>query len=283
MKIHIALIQMSCSPDLRQNVEKAGRLVRQAAEAGARIVCLQELFASQYFPQTVDVNRYDFASELPDETITFMQRQAAEKRLVLIVPVYECAQAGVYFNSAVVVDADGTIAGKFRKVHIPEGPQYLEKFYFTPGNLGYPVFNTAYARIAVGICWDEWFPEAARVFGLKGAQIIFYPSAIGSEPDHPQYSSQAAWETVIKSHAIANGLFVAAVNRVGREDQMTFYGGSFISNPYGDVLARGDNEHDQIVAADLDLAQIKEFRNIFQFYRDRRPETYGDILKSIIE
>ena len=283
MEVSLALIQMACGPDVLQNVEKSLQLVYRAADSGAQIVCLQELFSSRYFPQTVDVNNYALACEMPDQTIATMQRIAAEKRLVMIVPVYECAQPGIYFNTAVVIDADGTIAGKFRKVHIPEGPQYLEKYYFTPGNLGYPVFKTAYAKIAVGICWDEWFPEVARIYALKGAQIIFYPSAIGSEPDHPAYSSQAAWETVIKSHGIANGLFVAAVNRVGREDEMTFYGGSFISNPFGEVLARGDNQSDQLVFAALDMKQIKDFRNIFQFFRDRRPETYNDLLKLVAE
>jgi N-carbamoylputrescine amidase len=220
---------------------------------------------------------------LPDESVAVMQKIAAAEKLTIIVPVYECAQPGIYFNTAVIVDADGSIAGKFRKVHIPEGPQYLEKYYFTPGNMGYPVFKTAYATIGVGICWDEWFPEVARILGMKGAEIIFYPSAIGSEPDRPEYSSQAAWETVIKSHGIANGLFIAALNRVGREDDMTFYGGSFISNPFGDVLARGDNQSDQVVAADLDLHQIREFRDLFHFYRDRRPETYSELLKILVD
>ena len=277
------MIQMSCGVDIRQNIEKAVALVRQAAENGAQIACLQELFASRYFPQTVDVKNYGLAQPLPDESVAVMQKIAAAEKLTIIVPVYECAQPGIYFNTAVIVDADGSIAGKFRKVHIPEGPQYLEKYYFTPGNLGYPVFKTAYATIGVGICWDEWFPEVARILGMKGAQIIFYPSAIGSEPDRPEYSSHAAWETVIKSHGIANGLFIAALNRVGREDDMTFYGGSFISNPFGDVLARGDNQSDQVVAAELDLHQIREFRDLFHFYRDRRPETYSELLNILVD
>jgi N-carbamoylputrescine amidase len=274
---------MSCGTDIRRNIDKAAAMVRQAAAAGAKIVCLQELYASRYFPQTIKVKHYGLACPLPDESVEVMQKIAADKKLTIIVPVYESARPGVNFNTAVVVDADGSIAGKFRKVHIPEGPQYLEKYYFTPGDLGYPVFKTAYATIGVGICWDEWFPEVARIFGLKGAQIIFYPSAIGSEPDQPGYSSQEAWETVIKSHGIANGLFVAAVNRVGQEDEMSFYGGSFVSNPYGDALARGDNESDQVVLAELDLNQIQEFRNLFHFFRDRRPETYRELLKIIIE
>ena len=283
MTVNVALIQMSCGLDIRQNIDKAASMVLQAAAAGAQIVCLQELFASRYFPQTVDVKNYGLARPQPDESVAVMQKIAAAKKLTIIVPVYECARPGINFNTAVIIDADGSIAGKFRKVHIPEGPQYLEKYYFTPGDLGYPVFRTAYATIGVGICWDEWFPEVARILGIKGAQIIFYPSAIGSEPDRPEYSSQAAWETVIKSHGIANALFVAALNRVGPEDDMRFYGGSFISNPFGDVLARGGNHGDQVVAAALDLNQIREFRDLFHFYRDRRPETYSELLKIVVE
>ncbi|MQL50731.1 N-carbamoylputrescine amidase [Desulfofundulus thermobenzoicus] len=282
MKVNVALIQMSCSMDIKLNINKAVAMVEEAATRGANIVCLQELYASRYFPQTVNVKHYQLAHPLDGEPVETMRWLAADKKLVMVVPVYEYAKPGIYFNTAVVVDADGSIAGKFRKVHIPEGPQYLEKYYFTPGNLGYPVFKTAYATIGVGICWDEWFPEVARILSLKGAQIIFYPSAIGSEPDRPGYSSQGAWETVIKSHGIANGLFVAAVNRVGVEDDMTFYGGSFISNPFGEILARGGSE-DQVVAAELDLNQIEEFRNLLQFHRDRRPETYHEILKLIVE
>ena len=283
MPVQIALIQMSCDTDIQRNIEKAAAMVRQAATAGANIVCLQELYASRYFPQTVNVKHYRLACPLPNESVEVMQKLAADKKLTIIVPVYECARPGINFNTAVIIDADGSIAGKFRKVHIPEGPQYLEKYYFTPGDLGYPVFETAYATIGVGICWDEWFPEVARIFGLKGAQIIFYPSAIGSEPDQPGYSSQEAWETVIKAHGIANGLFVAAVNRVGQEDEMSFYGGSFVSGPYGEVLSRGDNESDQVVLAELDLNQIQEFRNLFHFFRDRRPETYRELLRMVVE
>ena len=279
MEVKLALIQMSCGTDIKSNIDKAVAMVNEAADSGANILCLQELFASRYFPQTISVKHYELARPFSGESVEVMRKVAAERKLVLIVPIFEYARPGIYFNTAVILDADGSIAGKFRKIHIPEGPQYLEKYYFTPGNLGYPVFKTAYATIGVGICWDEWFPEVARILGLKGAEIIFFPSAIGSEPDHPEYSSQTAWETVIKSHGITNGLFVAAVNRVGVEDKMSFYGGSFISTPYGDVLARGDNESDQVVAAELDLKQIREFRDLFHFYRDRRTETYKEILK----
>jgi N-carbamoylputrescine amidase len=283
MTVKVALIQMSCSPDVAANVEKAAAMVREAADAGARIVCLQELYTSRYFPQTVDVHNYELACPLTDRSVTVMQEIAAAKKAVVIVPIYECAQPGINFNTALVVDADGSILGKFRKMHIPDAPQYLEKYYFTPGNLGYPVFKTAHGTIGIAICWDEWFPEVSRILSLKGAQIIFYPSAIGSEPDHPGYSSQEAWGTVIRSHGIANGLFVAAVNRVGREDDMRFYGGSFIGDPFGEVLARAEGPSDQVVTAELDLDRIRQFRDIFQFHRDRRPETYRELLEVVID
>ena len=283
MKLNVAIIQMACSPDIQENIDKICAMVTQAADSGAQMVCLQELYTSRYFPQTVDAAHYGLAKPLTDRAVTTMQAIAREKKIVMVVPVYEEAQPGIYFNTAVVVDADGTILGKYRKTHIPEGPQYLEKFYFTPGDLGYPVFKTAYGVIGVAICWDEWFPEVSRILSLKGAQIIFYPSAIGSEPDHPDYSSYKAWQTVIKSHGIANGLFIAAPNRVGAEDEMAFYGGSFISNPFGDVLAKAGDQDDEIVSARLDLDEIKAFRDIFQFHRDRRCDTYGEILKTVIQ
>jgi N-carbamoylputrescine amidase len=282
MEVKIALIQMSCSEYIDENIDKAVAFVDEAAGSGANIVCLQELYASRYFPQTVSVKHYELARPLSDKSVEVMRKKAIEKKLVMVVPIFEMARPGVYFNTAVVVDTDGSINGTFRKIHIPEGPQYLEKYYFTPGNLGYPVFKTAYGTIGVGICWDEWFPEVPRILGLKGAEIIFFPSAIGSEPDHPEYSSQRAWETVITSHAITNGLFVAAINRVGIEDEMTFYGGSFISNPHGEVLAKGDNESDMVIPATLELKEIQKFRNLLQFYRDRRPDTYQELLKTLV-
>lgn len=282
MQVRVALIQMSCTPRLDENIEKAITLVDRAAADGAQIVCLQELFCSRYFPQTVNVRHYELAGSLSDPPVAIMRGRAAEKSLVMVVPVYEEAHPGIYFNTAVVIDRDGTILGKFRKVHIPEGPQYFEKYYFTPGDLGFPVFKTSFGTLGVGICWDEWFPEVGRILALKGAQILFFPSAIGTEPDRPEYSSHDAWETVIRSQGITNGVFVAAVNRVGMEDAMGFYGGSFLSGPYGEVLAKGDHCSDLVVAATLDLCQVREFRNLFQFHRDRRPETYGEILKTVL-
>jgi N-carbamoylputrescine amidase len=277
----IAITQLSCSPNVAENVAKHIAAVREAAANGAQIICLQELFDAQYFPQFVNVESYAFARQIPDDVTNQMQALSKELGVVLIVPVYEEAMPGVYFNIVLVYDADGTYLGKYRKNHIPDGPQYLEKFYFTPGDLGYPVFDTKFGRIAIGICWDEWFPEVARIFALQGANIIFYPSAIGSEPDRPEYSSADAWQCVIRAHGIANNVFIAAPNRVGTEQDMTFYGQSFISDPFGEWLAKGD-ENDAILYADCDFAKVREARELLQFFRDRRVDTYSPILKMVV-
>jgi N-carbamoylputrescine amidase len=278
----IALVQLSASEDAAVNLRRTEEKIREAASRGAQIVCLQELFQSRYFPQRVNVRSYAVAETLPSKTTERMEALAAELEIVLIVPVFEEAQPGVYFNTAVVFDADGRELGKYRKTHIPDGPQYHEKFYFTPGNLGYPVFRTRHAAFGVGICWDEWFPEVARIFALEGAQILFYPSAIGSEPDRPGYSSAEAWRCVLRSHAIANGVFVAAVNRVGVEEQMTFYGESFVASPFGEVLAQAGAE-EELLVADLDLGRSRELRELLQFLRDRRIDTYHPLLSRIVE
>jgi N-carbamoylputrescine amidase len=274
----IAITQLACSPDIAANIDKHERYIREAAANGAQIIGLQELFDAQYFPQFVEVKSYQFARKIPDAVTTKMQHLAKELGVVLIVPIYEEAMAGVYFNTVVVFDADGSYLGKYRKNHIPDGPQYLEKYYFTPGDLGYPVFDTQFGRIAIGICWDEWFPEVARIFAMQGADIIFYPSAIGSEPDRPGYSSADAWQCVIRAHGIANNVFIAASNRVGTEQDMTFYGQSFISDPFGEWLAKGD-EQEGILYADCDFTKVREARELLQFFRDRRVDTYQPLLK----
>jgi N-carbamoylputrescine amidase len=276
--VKIALTQLACSPDVAENEAKHIEKIREAAQNGAQIIGLQELFNAQYFPQYVKVENYGYAQPIPSATTERMQALAKELNVVLIVPIYEEAMPGIYFNTAVVIDADGSYLGKYRKNHIPDGPQYLEKFYFTPGDLGYPVFDTKYGRIAVGICWDEWFPEVARLFALQGANILFYPSAIGSEPDRPEYSSHEAWQTVIRAHGITNGVFIAASNRVGVEDEMTFYGHSFISDPFGDFLATAAKE-ETIIYADCDFKKIREARELLHFFRDRRTDTYSGLLK----
>jgi N-carbamoylputrescine amidase len=279
--IRIALTQLACGENVRENEQKHIEKIREAAANGAQIIGLQELFHAQYFPQTVDVNNYRFATKIQSEVTSTFASLAAELEVVLIVPIYEEAIPGVYFNTALVLDADGRLLGKYRKNHIPDGPQYHEKFYFTPGDTGYPVFDTRYGRIAVGICWDEWFPEVARIFTLQGADIIFYPSAIGSEPDRPDYSSHEAWQTVIRAHGITNGVFIAASNRVGVEKDMTFYGHSFISDPFGDFLASAQQE-ETVIYADCNPGRIREARELLQFLRDRRVDTYAPLLNKLL-
>jgi N-carbamoylputrescine amidase len=281
MQTKIALLQMACSQDVQDNEARTIEKIKTAAAAGAEIVCLQELYNARYFPQRVSVKYYRFASKIPNASTETLSRLACSLHIVLIVPVYEETTPGVYFNTALVFDADGTCLGKYRKNHIPDGPQYHEKYYFTPGDLGYPIFDTRYGRIAVGICWDEWFPEVARIFALQGASILFYPSAIGSEPDRPGYSSTEAWRTVLRAHGIANGVFIAVPNRTGIEDEMVFYGQSFISDPFGGVLAQAGNE-ETILLADCHFDKIREARELLHFLRDRRIDTYQPLLQRII-
>lgn len=284
--VKIALIQATCVENVEQNILDAITKVKEAAQNGAKIVCLQELFNTLYIGQDVDVSYYDYAEVLPGKTSDRFGTLSKELGIVTIVPMYEFVKEGIYFNSVVVYDADGSYLGKYRKNHIPDGPQYLEKYYFTPGNTGYNIFETKYGKIAVGICWDEWFPEVARIFALQGAKLIFYPSAIGSEPDRPDISTAKAWEKVISAHGICNSVYIAAVNRVGTEQgknsEMTFYGSSFISNPYGDILSKGGTT-DEIVYADVDFSICKEASNLLQFHRDRRVDTYKPLLKMVIE
>jgi N-carbamoylputrescine amidase len=276
--VTLGLIQLACGPDVTENTKKTIERIHEAASCGAQIICLQELFASQYFPQFVREANYSLAEPTDNATLSEMKRIARERSVVLIVPFYEKAGPGVYFNSAAVIDADGNLLGITRKNHIPDGPQYHEKYYFVPGNTGYPVYKTKYGVIGIGICWDEWFPEVARILALQGAQILFYPSAIGSEPNYPELSTRVAWEKAISAHGISNGVFVAAVNRVGREHDMTFYGGTFVSDPMGTILQSLDEE-EGILTQTVDLQEIEKARNLLQFLRDRRPETYHLLLK----
>ena len=279
-EIKLALIQSACGADVQENENRTLKQIEEAAGLGANIVCLQELFNAIYFCQNVDVKSYRYAQKFPNASTDKLQEVAKRLGIVLVVPFFEEALPGVYFNTAVVYDRDGTYLGKYRKNHIPEGPQYLEKYYFTPGDLGYPIFKTQFGIIGIGICWDQWFPEVARILALQGAEILLYPTAIGSEPDRPEFDSSEPWRTIIRSHAIANNVFVGAVNRVGVETEMSFYGKSFIANPYGDIIAGAGNQ-DEIIMATCDLSEIRASRELLQFFRDRRVDTYQPLLKKL--
>jgi N-carbamoylputrescine amidase len=268
---------MPCSSDRGANFARAAALARRAREAGCSLVALQELFAGIYFPQYLESRHYDLAEPIPGPSFDFLSALARQLGVVLVGSLYERHMEGVYYNTALVFREDGSLVGKARKMHIPDGPQYCEKYYFTPGDTGYPVFDTSFGRIAVPTCWDQWFPELARIYALEGAELILYPTAIGDEPEHPELSTADAWETMIRSHAIANGCFVAAVNRVGREDRMSFYGNSFVADPLGRILAKAGSV-EQVVVADLDPGAIRATRDMLQMLRDRRPETYGRLL-----
>jgi N-carbamoylputrescine amidase len=284
--VRIGLIQTRGGPDKSRELERECARIREAAAAGARIICLKELFNTPYFCTRQDVDLFDLAEPLPGPTTDHLSALARELEVVLIVPVFERSMAGVTFNSAAVIDADGTVIGKYRKTHIPQDPGFEEKFYFAPGDLGYQVWNTRYAKIGVLICWDQWYPEAARITALKGAQILFYPTAIGWLPEEKASLGAAqhnAWETVQRGHAVANGCFVAAVNRVGTEDGTEFWGQSFVSNPYGEVMVRGSEVDEEVLLADCDLQALEDFRRIWPFFRDRRTDLCADLQRRVIE
>ncbi len=280
MKVRCGLIQAtdtSSKSDSNEVVKKKAvdkhlALIDQAAAKGSQITCLQEIFFGPYFCQDQDTRWYDLAETVPGPTIETMQAAARKHQMVLIVPIYEKQITGVYYNTAVVIDADGSILGKYRKTHIPHVQNFWEKFYFKPGNLGYPIFETRYAKIGIYICYDRHFPEPARALGLAGAEITFNPSATIAS------LSRYLWQLEQPAHAVANGFFTGAVNRVGVESEFgpgKFYGSSYFCDPRGRIIAQGNEDTDDVVVADLDLDMIKEVRDTWQFYRDRRPETYG--------
>jgi len=272
--VRVGLIQMSCTEDKKENVQKAVSLAEKAVQDGAKIICFQELFHTHWFPRSVNAENYILAEPINGPTVTLMADFAKKNQTVIIVPIYEKADEGIYYNSAVVIDANGKILGTYRKNHVPHIPLWEEKFYFANGNNGYPVFKTKYAKIGVLICWDNFFPEAARVLGLKGAEIIFAPTA-------SSLASQPRWKKIICSHAIANNLFVARVNRVGDEQGQKFFGNSFFANPDGEIFAESGGTEEDVLVADLETETIRDFKNIWAFYRDRRPETYWDILNPL--
>ena len=286
----VGLVQMSCLEDPDQNRSRALEGVRSASSQGAQIVCLQELFSSPYFCQSEDTRFFDLAESIPGPTTECFSQVARDLGIVLIVPIFEKRAPGLFHNSAAVIDQDGRLLGAYRKMHIPDDPLYYEKFYFTPGDLGYPVFDTHVARIGVLICWDQWYPEAARLSALQGAEILFYPSAIGWMPAERQTDGAAqhdAWRTIQRSHAIANGVYVAAVNRVGhegaREAGLDFWGQSFVCGPQGQMLAEASSDGNEVLTASCSREVLEHHRRGWPFFRDRRVETYGPISQRFID
>jgi N-carbamoylputrescine amidase len=283
--VTLGLVQMRCSANQAENVAKALARIADAAHGGAQIVCLQELFAGPYPCQSEDYERFADAEPIPGPIYEQLSAAAKAHEIALVASLFERRAPGLYHNTAVVFDADGSAAGLYRKMHIPDDPRYYEKFYFTPGDLGFPSFATKYGRLGPLVCWDQWYPEAARLTALSGAQVLFYPTAIGwlteDEPDY-RASQHAAWETMMRSHAIANGLFVVAVNRVGQEGGIEFHGASFVADPMGNVLARGSHDKEETLLVEIDLARLDWVRTHWPFLRDRRIDAYGDLTKRFL-
>ena len=275
--VTIALIQMACGKSTEDNVQKAVDRIEQAAADGAQVICLQELFRGLYPCQEEDHQQFDLAETIPGPTIDLLSQVARKRAVVIIAPVFERRAAGVYHNTAAVIDADGTLLGTYRKMHIPDDPQYYEKFYFTPGDQGFRSFRTRYGQLGICICWDQWFPEAARLTALSGAEIIFFPTAIGWLPDEKEefgMTQWTAWETMMRSHAIANGVYVATPNRVGREGNLEFWGASFVADPNGTVISRASHDQEEILMATCNLDLIDIVRTHWPFLRDRRIDAY---------
>ena len=284
--VKVGLVQMSCTANKEQNLQKAISKVREAAQQGAQIVCLQELFTSLYFCDEENYDNFALAEAIPGPSTDTLSSLAAELNVVIIASLFEKRAAGVYHNTTAVLDADGAYLGKYRKMHIPDDPGFYEKFYFTPGDLGYKVFKTKYATIGVLICWDQWYPEAARITALMGAEILFYPTAIGWATTQDEVTNKEqydAWQTIQRSHAVANGVHVVSVNRVGHEAGVDFWGGSFVANPFGKLLYQASHGNEEIIIQDLDLNKSDYYRSHWPFLRDRRIDSYQPITKRLID
>jgi N-carbamoylputrescine amidase len=283
--VRIGLIQLTAEDTPAANVRKTLPRIEEAAAKGAKIIGLQEMFTTKYFCITQDPKNFDLAE--PIETgpsVTELAQAAKRLGVVIVAPLFEARGSEVYHNTAAVIDADGTVLGKYRKMHIPQDPGFEEKFYFTPGDLGFRTWKTAHGDIGVLICWDQWYPEAARLTALGGAQILFYPTAIGWLPEEKAalgHAQHNAWETVQRGHGVANGCYVAATNRVGTEGRTQFWGQSFVSDPYGEIVARASIEKEEVLLADCDLVKQREFRRIWPFFRDRRIDAYGDLTRRL--
>jgi N-carbamoylputrescine amidase len=286
-KFAVGLVQMRCTTNKEENLTRAAERIREAAGRGAQVICLHELFAGEYFCRTEDPELFNLAEPVPGPTTERLAALAKEKKVALVVSVFERRAAGVYHNTCAVLDADGMYLGKYRKMHIPDDPLYYEKFYFTPGDLGFLNFDTKYARIGVQICWDQWYPEGSRLTAMQGAQLIFYPTSIGWHP-HEKAAAGAAqldsWKTIQRAHAIANGCYVAAVNRVGYEGKpekgdpgIEFWGNSFVADPAGQLLVEGSNDKEEVLVAEIDPTKSEEQRRNWPFFRDRRIDAFGGL------
>ncbi len=287
-KVKVGLVQMSCSSNKEENMQKAIAGIKDAAAKGANIVCLQELFTSLYFCDVEDYENFKLAEKIPGASTDTLGEVAAACNVVVIASLFEKRTQGIYHNTTAVIDADGKYLGMYRKMHIPDDPAYYEKFYFTPGDLGYKTFDTKFAKIGVLICWDQWYPEAARLTALQGAEILFYPTAIGwatSQDEETNIEQYNAWQTIQRSHAVANGVHVVSVNRVGLEQNgaMKFWGGSFVSNPFGTLLYKGSHDNEETEVVEIDTDATDRYRTHWPFMRDRRIDSYENITKRFID
>jgi len=287
-KVKVGLVQMSCSGSKEDNLQKAIAGIKDAAAKGAQIVCLQELFTSLYFCDVEDYENFKLAEKIPGATTDTLGQVASSLNVVVIASLFEKRTQGIYHNTTAVIDADGAYLGMYRKMHIPDDPAYYEKFYFTPGDLGYKTFDTKFAKIGVLICWDQWYPEAARLTALQGAEILFYPTAIGwatSQDEATNTEQYNAWQTIQRSHAVANGVHVVSVNRVGYEQNgaMKFWGGSFVSNPFGTLLYKGSHDNEETEVVEIDTDATDRYRTHWPFMRDRRIDSYENITKRFID
>jgi N-carbamoylputrescine amidase len=285
-KVKVGIAQLKCEKDKQTNINKAVAKIRELAQDGAQIICLQELFASLYFCDVEDYNNFTLAETIPGPTTELFSSLAKELNVVIVASLFEKRAEGLYHNTAAVIDADGSYLGKYRKMHIPDDPGYYEKFYFTPGDLGYKVFHTKYATIGVLICWDQWYPEAARITAMKGADILFYPTAIGwatSQDRDTNVEQYNAWQTIQRAHSVANGLPVVSVNRTGMEGDMQFWGGSFITNAFGTLKYMAPHLEEALHVEELDLAENDSYRRHWPYFRDRRIDSYQPILKRFLD
>jgi N-carbamoylputrescine amidase len=293
----VGLVQMQCGPEPEQNLEHAMEMVREAAGKGANVVCLPELFMTQYFCQREDHALFDLAEPIPGPTTTRLSQLARQQGVVLIASLFEKRAPGIYHNTAAIFEKDGALAGIYRKMHIPDDPLYYEKFYFTPGDLGFKALDTNVGKVGTLVCWDQWYPEGARLTALQGANVLFYPTAIGWHPAEKEEWGEAqydAWRTIQRAHAIANGVYVGVVNRVGHETGnirgnevkgpgLDFWGGSFLADPFGRVIAEGSHDKEEVLIGEVDLRKMEEIRRNWPFLRDRRIDSYAPITQRFID